>query len=32
MKDLFKELTKSLKHIITQFISELILIYKTFRS
>ena len=32
MKDIFLELTKSLKAIVIQFISELILIYKSFRS
>lgn len=31
MKDLFLELTKSLKAIIVQFISELILVYRSFR-
>jgi hypothetical protein len=31
MKDIFLELTKSLRAIIVQFISELILLYKTFR-
>ena len=32
MKDLFLELTKSLKAIVVQFISEVILLYKAFRS
>ena len=32
MKDIFLELTKILKEIVIQFISELILIYKSFRS
>ncbi len=32
MKDIFLELTKSLKEIVVQFISEVILLYKTFRS
>ena len=32
MKDIFLELTKSLKAIVIQFISEVILLYKTFRS
>ena len=32
MKDIFLELTKSLKDIILQFISEVILLYKSFRS
>lgn len=32
MKDIFLELTKSLKEIAIQYISELILIYKSFRS
>lgn len=32
MKDLFLELTKSLKTIVQQFISEVILLYKSFRS
>ena len=32
MKDIFLELTKSLKAIVIQFISELILMYKSFRS
>ncbi|RXG19878.1 hypothetical protein DSM02_2899 [Leeuwenhoekiella polynyae] len=31
MKDIFLELTKSLKAIIEQFISEVILLYKSFR-
>lgn len=32
MKEIFLELTKSLKDIILQFISELILLYKSFKS
>ena len=32
MKDLFLELTKSLKAIVQQFMAEVILLYKTFRS
>ena len=32
MKDLFLELTKSLKNIVLQFISEVNLLYKSFRS
>lgn len=32
MKDIFIELTKSLKAIVVQFISEVILLYKSFRS
>lgn len=32
MKDVFLELTKSLKAIVQQFISEVILLYKSFRS
>ncbi len=32
MKDLFLEITKSLKAIVIQFISEVILIYKSLRS
>ena len=32
MKDIFLELTKSLKEIVVQFISEVILLYNTFRS
>lgn len=32
MKDLFLELTKSLKDIVLQFISEVNLLYKSFRS
>ncbi len=32
MKDIFLELTKSLKAIVIQFISEVILLYKLFRS
>jgi hypothetical protein len=32
MKDIFLELTKSLKAIIEHFISELIFLYKSFRS
>ena len=32
MKDVFLELTKSLKAIIEHFISEVILLYKSFRS
>ena len=32
MKDIFLELTKSLKAIIIQFISEVILLYKSFRN
>jgi len=32
MKDIFLEITKSLKTIIQQFIAELILLYKAFRS
>lgn len=31
MKDIFLELTKSLKAIIEQFISEVVLLYKSFR-
>ncbi|GGW35115.1 hypothetical protein GCM10007383_20140 [Arenibacter certesii] len=31
MKDIFLELTESLKAIIVQFISEVILLYKSFR-
>jgi|GEM_PF-739137 hypothetical protein len=31
MKDIFLELTKSLKDIIAQFISEVILLYKSFK-
>jgi len=32
MKDIFLELTKSLKDIIVQFILEVILLYKSFRN
>ena len=32
MKDIFLELTKSLKAIVVQFISEVILLYKSFKS
>jgi hypothetical protein len=32
MKDVFLELTKNLKEIIKQVISEVILLYKSFRS
>ncbi|SIQ16316.1 hypothetical protein SAMN05421797_101903 [Maribacter ulvicola] len=32
MKDLFLELTKSLKAIVIQFISEVIFLYKSFRN
>jgi hypothetical protein len=32
MKDIFLELTKSLKAIVIQFISEVILLYKSFRN
>jgi len=32
MKDIFLELTKSLKAIIVQFISEVLLLYKSFRN
>ncbi len=32
MKDLFLELTKSLKAIIKQFISEVILLYRTWKN
>lgn len=32
MKDIFLELTKSLKAIVFQFIAEVILLYKSFRS
>ncbi len=32
MKDIFLELTKSLKAIVVQFISEVILLYKSFQS
>lgn len=32
MKDIFLELIKSLKAIVVQFISEVILLYKSFRS
>lgn len=32
MKDIFLELTKSLKAIVEQFISEVILLYKSFRN
>lgn len=32
MKDIFLELTKSLKDIILQFISEVILLYKSFKN
>ena len=32
MKDIFLKLTKSLKAIVVQFISEVILLYKSFRS
>ncbi len=32
MKDIFLELTKSLKDIVEQFISEAILLYKSFRN
>ena len=32
MKDIFLELTKSLKDIVLQFISEVILLYKSFNS
>ena len=32
MKDIFLELTKSLRAIVEQFISEMILLYKSFRS
>ena len=32
MKDIFLELTKSLKAIVVQFISEVILLYKSFRN
>lgn len=32
MKELFLEITKSLKAIVIQFISEVILIYKSLRS
>ena len=32
MKDIFLELTNSLKAIVIQFISEVILLYKSFRS
>lgn len=32
MKELFLELTKSLKDIVLQFISEVILLYKSFRN
>ena len=31
MKDIFLELTKSLKAIIEEFISEVVLLYKSFR-
>jgi len=31
MKDIFLELTKSLKDIVMQFISEVILLYKSFK-
>ena len=32
MKDIFLELTKSLKAIVLQFIAEVILLYKSFRN
>jgi len=32
MKEIFLELTKSLKDIILQFISEVILLYKSFKN
>lgn len=32
MKDIFLELTKNLKAIVVQFISEVILMYKSFRN
>lgn len=32
MKDIFLELTKSLKAIMVQFISEVILLYKSFKN
>ncbi len=32
MKDIFLELTKCLKAIVEQFISEIILLYKSFKS
>jgi len=32
MKDIFLELTKSLKAIVIQFITEVVLLYKSFRS
>jgi len=32
MKDIFLELTKSLKDIVLQCVSEVILLYKSFRS
>ena len=32
MKDIFLELTKSLKDIVLQFISEVILLYKSFKN
>jgi hypothetical protein len=32
MKDIFLELTKSLKDIVLQFISEVVLLYKSFRN
>ncbi len=32
MKDLFLEITKSLKAVVVQFISEVILLYKSFKS
>lgn len=31
MKDLYLELTKSLKEIIVQFVSEIIILYKSWR-
>jgi hypothetical protein len=32
MKDIFLELTKSLKDIVLQFVSEVILLYKSFKN
>jgi len=32
MKDIFLELTRSLKDIVLQFISEVILLYKSFKN